>query len=382
MKLATDIARCVVAMLLALVSSIAIAGSATLTWSAPPLNEDGLPYTNPSHYAIHVGCVASGAYEEQTINNIPHTLSSLTVTALPEGGLCYFVATATNTLGETSAYSGEYTEFIQDPPGTTTIDISWQESAEAPMTTFSLANSQNSSFADPASITTSFTPTEGNLLLILLTERSGGGSAPHVVTDDNANSWAALIRHDQEITDPNARHSFSLWAHVVNATDAEGTIVITGDDGTGNNKEMSVFEIAPSAAYDFTFQTQSSGDTGTGSTSPVSTGVAAAPGAADAFVFGVGSWRRSSTISTFAFTNLNSSVTNFSGSSNQVAHAIAFFTSGQADSAISSSVSWSGSANEGGAGIVTFTDGGGGAPDVLGRHTIDGGMNPVQGGMQ
>ena len=108
--------------------------AAVLTWTAPLLNEDGSAYIDPSHYTAHVGCTESGVYEEQTIDNIPYTITTVTVSALPES-TCYFVATATNLSGETSAYSGEATrDFTVVLPGAVTdTQIVWQESGEPVM---------------------------------------------------------------------------------------------------------------------------------------------------------------------------------------------------------------------------------------------------------
>lgn len=104
--------RYAVAWLITVLPSIAMAGSALLTWTAPDLNEDGTAYTNPSHYTIYAGCIQSGQYEEQTLGPIPYTQTSVTMTALPESKNCYFVATATNTDGVESGYSGEAVKYI------------------------------------------------------------------------------------------------------------------------------------------------------------------------------------------------------------------------------------------------------------------------------
>ena len=141
-----------VGLCLVTLSSIAISAETELTWTAPTLNEDGTPYVDPSHYTVLVGCQQSGQYEEQTIDNIPHGVTSLTVTALPEGGMCYFVATATNLQNETSVYSGEATRSFGNVPGAVTnLEITWQESSlvadlviEAGDTTYDNGDNSNS----------------------------------------------------------------------------------------------------------------------------------------------------------------------------------------------------------------------------------------------
>ena len=132
-----NIARFVVVTCLLVLSSTALAATAELTWQAPTQNVDGSAYSNPSHYTVHVGCQSPGPpYNEQIIENIPYTVTNLTVNALPEGGTCYFVITATSLIPETSQYSNEAVKQFGElqPPGpVTTTDITWQESEEPVM---------------------------------------------------------------------------------------------------------------------------------------------------------------------------------------------------------------------------------------------------------
>jgi len=127
-----NIVRFVVVTCLLMLSSTALAATAELTWQAPTQNVDGSAYSNPSHYTVHVGCQSPGPpYNEQIIDNIPHTVTNLTVSALPEGGTCYFVVTATSLIPETSQYSNEAVKqfgTLQPPGPVTTTDITWQES--------------------------------------------------------------------------------------------------------------------------------------------------------------------------------------------------------------------------------------------------------------
>lgn len=228
------------------------------------------------------------------------------------------------------------------------------------MTTFTLAFS-GSNVADPAVVSWT-TPASGNAIFAEINERSGTGHAPHTISDNNSGVWTKIIGHDQLITDPNARQSASIWWRKVTAGDQTfGTITVTADDGTANSKRLSLFEYLPSAAYDWTFQVQSSADTGTGSTSPQGSGSTSNPGGSDLFSTGFGAFRDdaggSGGPASIAFTNLDGTVTSFTENNDGRSHASSFTTTGEAAGAKSTSMSWSGANIEAIAAIVVFSNG-------------------------
>ncbi|MCP4303658.1 MAG: hypothetical protein GY788_02010 [bacterium] len=237
------------------------------------------------------------------------------------------------------------------------------------MTTFSLVNSASDEEACPGDVVIS-SPTSGNLLIAKLSERSGVGHTSHDV-DDTEGGWTKLFGHDQELSDPNARHSWSVWWK--EATGSTPT-TIDFDMSTGDTAHGSIYEYSPSAAYDWTPQVYASDDTGTGSTSPQSSGNTSDPGGSDLFVVGGGCWRHAAaapTSITHSGGGLSSSGTTFGGGANKRSHSVSFAASGQASGAKANSVSWSGSGHEGGAWIAIFSDGeigGGITGGVLGHH--------------
>lgn len=84
-------------------------GSVTLTWAAPTLNEDGTTLTDLDGYKIYWGTVPGVYAELVTLDN--ESLTSYVVeNLLPD--TYYFVATAFNTAGEESRYSGMATEVV------------------------------------------------------------------------------------------------------------------------------------------------------------------------------------------------------------------------------------------------------------------------------
>ena len=117
--LRSAIAVCAIAMLLLPASNTAIAQTTwevTLTWTNATQNEDGTTYDNPSHHEIHWGCATSRVYDQQT-PDIPHAVTSYTITDLPEGATCYFAGKHVNLEGEKSQFSGEAVRSDPDSDG-------------------------------------------------------------------------------------------------------------------------------------------------------------------------------------------------------------------------------------------------------------------------
>jgi hypothetical protein len=78
-------------------------GSATLSWTPPTTNTDGSPLTNLAGYKVYWG-TSQGNYSSSVTLNNPG-LTSYVVGNLPPG-TWYFVATALNSSGAESAFSG------------------------------------------------------------------------------------------------------------------------------------------------------------------------------------------------------------------------------------------------------------------------------------
>ena len=84
-------------------------GSATLTWLPPTTNTDGSALTDLAGYKVYWG-TSQGTYPNSTTLNNPG-LSSYVVSNLAPGTY-FFVATAYNTAGVESTFSGVATKTI------------------------------------------------------------------------------------------------------------------------------------------------------------------------------------------------------------------------------------------------------------------------------
>ena len=80
-------------------------GAVTLTWQPPTANADGSPLLDLSGYTIYVG-TSSNAYEYREIRLDNPGLTAYVVNNL-EPGTYYFAATAFNSSGIESSFSGE-----------------------------------------------------------------------------------------------------------------------------------------------------------------------------------------------------------------------------------------------------------------------------------
>ena len=84
-------------------------GSVTLDRTAPTQNVDGTTLTDLAGYVIYYG-TRSGVYDRSVSIDNPSVLSYVVEGLTPNN--YYFVATAINSLGEESRYSGEYFERV------------------------------------------------------------------------------------------------------------------------------------------------------------------------------------------------------------------------------------------------------------------------------
>ena len=92
------------------IGSLAGSGSVTLTWQPPTENADGSPLRDLSGYNIYVG-TSSSAYEYREIRLDNPGLTAYVVENLSPGTY-YFAATAFNSSGVESSFSGEVVRIV------------------------------------------------------------------------------------------------------------------------------------------------------------------------------------------------------------------------------------------------------------------------------
>jgi hypothetical protein len=223
---------------------------------------------------------------------------------------------------------------------------------------------------DPA--TRAITPSAATSLLIaVMSERSGVGHTPHTMSDGGATGgdWVKAFGWDQALGDSNARHSFSLWWKVAGSTAA---ITVSGDDGTGNGKHLSLHEYTTDTPGTWSVVSGAAvgADTGTGSSSPLAIGPTGSAAAGDNLVLLSINWRTGSDqaypgAATGGFTGL----TTTGSGSNGRQHGTAW----QQDAAggtFSTSVDWTGSGHESAGGIVVFNLGSGATTHDLAADAV------------
>ena len=96
----------VILTLLLLTVSLSLAGSYTLTWTAPTTNVDGTPISGLAGYNIYFGMVMGGLYPNVVTVSDP-LANSKVVNLGSAAGNYYMVATAFNQWGNESEFSNE-----------------------------------------------------------------------------------------------------------------------------------------------------------------------------------------------------------------------------------------------------------------------------------
>lgn len=109
-----------VASIILLSAGNLLAGSATLSWTAPTTNSDGTALTDLAGYKVYYG-TTSGVYSS---NVDAGNVTSYQLTGLTDGATYYFAITAYDTSGNQSAYSSQVSKTLAAAADTTPPVIS------------------------------------------------------------------------------------------------------------------------------------------------------------------------------------------------------------------------------------------------------------------
>jgi len=204
--------------------------------------------------------------------------------------------------------------------------------------------------ADPAAGTHA-NISEGNLLILTASERSGTTHANFVITSDIP-GWTKIVGVDSLLGDTNARHTMAVWYVVADQDYASAAISV--DNGTANNKKYILQEFS-AGDVTWSFVATSTDTTGTGSTPPLSTGSTPSVDLDQYFVVGVASWRNDNVTipSAISWTQGLSGPVQFSGAINTFTHDAATSTA-VTSGATSTAVTWTGTGSEAIAAILLF----------------------------
>jgi hypothetical protein len=136
---------------------------------------------------------------------------------------------------------------------------------------------------DPATVTLGVAPTDGNLLIAGVMERSGGSGADFTIT---GSGWTKQESLTVEQANSTYRRSAAVWTKIAGASESA---TITIDDGTANSKTAFVAEYSHgSGTATWTFEDSVSNDNGaTADATSLSTGTTASIGAGDLLEVGI-----------------------------------------------------------------------------------------------
>lgn len=225
------------------------------------------------------------------------------------------------------------------------------------MTTFAINTSIVNTEHGEDPVTLSVSATEGDLMVVLLGERSGTTEADYVCTDPNG-TWIKAVGYDNEIGDSGARISMAMFYRLATATD-ESAFTVTGDNGTTNGKFMSFTSWTPSADYDFTLEETAADGSGTVDWDGTSSGNTPSVSGSDLFEIAVGACRDGGDQPTAGGTNftaqLDDDTLHLSGGSSNVHFALGIEANGQAGGVKTATINADGSGNEGIVMIAIFS---------------------------
>jgi hypothetical protein len=206
-----------------------------------------------------------------------------------------------------------------------------------------------SNTGDPASATFTNTPLEGSLLVAIAMDRSGTTEANFTIT---GTGWVKRVGRDTLLTDSNARRTLVIWTKVAGSSEPSNIEI---DNGTANNKALLIQEFVPSGGT-WTFEDKADNDTGTGSTSPLSSGTTGSVGAGNLILITAGIWRNQTDSPTsISWTNSVADTVELATGTNGFTINTGYvddLTAGTKES----EVSWTGTGHEASAAILVFSN--------------------------
>jgi hypothetical protein len=208
---------------------------------------------------------------------------------------------------------------------------------------------------DPGVASLGSAVTEGNLLVVHATERSGQSAANLNIADSGSDTgWVKRVAETTEQGDVNARRTHLVFVKVATAADAAASpFTISVDDGTSNGKRVLIEEFEAGAEVTWAFEDAAAANTGTGSTSPLNSGDTAST-SGEQLLIGSAIWRTEiGAPSGVAFTSLGDVITPITGNNGR--HIAAAFAQTSASGVKSTEVSWAGPGHEANVALLVFS---------------------------
>ena len=144
------------AVFLLLFSPVIFAESVTLSWTAPTQNTDGTPLTDLDGYKIYYGLTSGGPFPSE-VDVTDETVTTYVLDGLSTGTY-FFVATAYNTAGIESDYSGEATKTLQSIPTAPTNLV-----VAGNLTAYAISQTENALVLYPVGQVPAGTPCDGSM---------------------------------------------------------------------------------------------------------------------------------------------------------------------------------------------------------------------------
>lgn len=161
----------------------------------------------------------------------------------------------------------------QPPPG----------NSDPPNMAITEVQSASAAPADPAVATFGATPTEGNLLVVLVGERSGTAAGDFTIS---GTGWTQRIAREVQLLDVTYRRTMVAWTKVAGASEPTE---ITVDNGKATAKPIIIAEFSAGAGATWTLEAAVSNDNGnTDDDTSISTGTTSSIAAGQQLLIGLG----------------------------------------------------------------------------------------------
>ena len=370
--------RLPVLVLTALLTSPSNSAEQPLSWIEPTQNTDGSPLTDLASYDIWHGCSQSGVYT--SIETLLAPASTYTVKGLPDVGTCYFAAKAINAQGVSSRFNTELVKTfgtVELPGPVTDTQIVWRESSVMGGT-FVAAGTLG---AGNGSVVPGLPVGWAEDDIFLLHIEGEGEDANADGQGDFGGTLIGTVASDENGASYDTRHTL-YWKR---ATASESAPTV---DDAGNHTLAVITAwrglVATGSPIHQSQSSSEGGGAGDRNLDVTATGLTTS--IADALIVISVSTGDNTTISGWTNANLVSITEAFdvgadAGSNGSLHAAYGILASAGATGDTTATLANSEmDANW----VIALKPADGGEPAAAapGRHTIDGGMNPIQGGMQ
>ncbi|HMA77782.1 MAG TPA: hypothetical protein VKP88_01415, partial [Candidatus Paceibacterota bacterium] len=174
------------------------------------------------------------------------------------------------------------------------------QTAQAAGVSFTRVQSASAGHSNPPTATFGSTPTEGNLLVAIASERSGLNADDFTIS---GTGWTKVVSETVEQFDNNYRRTQAVWWKEASSTEPSSVTA-----SASGNLTLLIQEFEADQAVTWSVIATTSDNTGTGSASPLNSGTTTSLSAESQLRVGAANWRNDSVVGSIDFSGLGSEI--------------------------------------------------------------------------